>query len=228
MPFLIIGAVLFIALTILPTLWVKAVLARHSAERADFPGTGGEFARHILDGMGLNEVKVEETKTGDHYDPMAKAVRLAPERFNGRSLTAVVVAAHEVGHAMQDATNSEALAARTRIARVSTTIEAIGGIAIMLAPVVAIALHHPAGLILELLGGLAILSISVVLHLVTLPVEFDASFNRAMPVLTHGRYIPDADLAAARRILWAAAFTYVAGALISLINVMRWLRVLRF
>lgn len=228
MPVILVGAVVFIALAILPTLWVKAVLARYSAERPDFPGTGGEFARHILDGMGLGNVKVEETRDGDHYDPSAKAVRLAPERFSGRSLTAVVVAAHEVGHAMQDATNSAALARRTQIARLSMIIDAIGGVAIMLAPVVAIAVHHPVGLLLELIGGLAILSISVALHLVTLPVEFDASFNRAMTVLVKGRYIPEADIAAARRILWAAAFTYVAGALVSLINIMRWLRVLRF
>jgi uncharacterized protein len=228
MPVIIVGAVVFIALAILPTLWVKAVLARYSAERPDFPGTGGEFARHILDGMGLANVKVEETQAGDHYDPAAKAVRLAPERFSGRSLTAVVVAAHEVGHAMQDATNSAALARRTQIARLSMIIDVIGGVAIMLAPVVAIAVHHPVGLLLELIGGLAILSISVALHLVTLPVEFDASFNRAMSVLLQGRYIPEADLPAARRILWAAAFTYVAGALVSLINIMRWLRILRF
>jgi Zn-dependent membrane protease YugP len=228
MAIVIIGAVLFLALAILPTLWVKAVLAHYSGDRPDFPGTGGEFARHVLDGMGLGHVKVEETKDGDHYDPSAKTVRLAPQRFNGRSLTAVVVAAHEVGHAMQHATGWSALERRTQIAKLSLTIEAIGAIAIMMAPIVAVVLHHPVGLLLELLGGLAILGISVALHVVTLPVEFDASFNRAMTVLTQGRYIPTADLAAARHILWAAAFTYVAGALVSLINVMRWMRVLRF
>jgi len=71
------------------------------AERADFPGTGGEFARHILDEMKLGHVKVEETKLGDHYDPDDKAVRLLPQHFNGRSLSAVVIAArrHEEARA---------------------------------------------------------------------------------------------------------------------------------
>jgi Zn-dependent membrane protease YugP len=101
----IVGLLLFLALAILPSLWVQAVLARHGRERADFPGTGGEFARHLLDEMNLGDVKVEETSLGDHYDPETKTVRLLPRHFGGRSLTAVVIAAHEVGHAMQDATN---------------------------------------------------------------------------------------------------------------------------
>lgn len=79
----------------------------------------------------------------------------------------------------------------------------------------------------ELALGLVILGMGVVLQLTTLPVEFDASFNRALPVLEAGRYIPERDLPAARSILRAAAFTYVAAALMSLINIARWLRVLR-
>src|SRR5689334_18394545 len=88
-------------LAVLPQMWVRKTIARHSQERPDFPGTGGEFARHILDEMKLTHVRVEETKLGDHYDPESKSVRLLPEHFNGRSLAAVVIAAHEAGHAMQ-------------------------------------------------------------------------------------------------------------------------------
>ena len=95
-------AVIF-ALAVLPQMWVRRVIAAHDAERADFPGTGGEFARHILDEMKLGHVKVEETDAGDHYDPEAKAIRLLPKHFGGKSLAAVVIAAHETGHAMQDA-----------------------------------------------------------------------------------------------------------------------------
>src|SRR5438067_604545 len=91
------------ALAVLPQMWVRRVIAAHDAERADFPGTGGEFARHILDEMKLGHVKVEETDAGDHYDPEAKAIRLLPKHFGGKSLAAVVIAAHETGHAMQDA-----------------------------------------------------------------------------------------------------------------------------
>lgn len=214
-------------LIVVPSLWVRTVLARHGTDRPDFPGTGGEFARHVLDGMGLASVKVEETAIGDHYDPALKAVRLTPDKYHGRSLTAVVVAAHEVGHAMQDATNSVLLKNRTKLARTAAMVERIGTIVIIAAPLAAILIRHPVGILLEVAAGLCILSLSVVLHLFTLPVEFDASFNRALPVLRHGRYIPDDDLPAARSILRAAAFTYVAGALMSLINIARWLRILR-
>lgn len=224
---IIVGLLLILTLAVLPTLWVKAVLARYGAERADFPGTGGEFARHLLEEMKLSSVKVEETAIGDHYDPQMKAVRLTPDHYHGRSLTAVVIAAHEVGHAMQDATNSGLLRSRTRLAKLAVWVERLGGFVMLAAPLAAILLRHPAGILVELAAGFVILSLSVVLHLATLPVEFDASFNRALPVLRAGRYIPDDDLPAARSILRAAAFTYVAAAAMSMINVARWLRILR-
>ena len=91
-------------LAFLPQMWIRGVIARHSSERPDLAGTGGEFARHVLDGMGLHHVVVEETQHGDHYDPDAKAVRLLPQHFGKRSLAAVVIAAHhDVGRQAADA-----------------------------------------------------------------------------------------------------------------------------
>jgi len=79
------------------------------------------------------------------------------------------------------------------------------------------------------LGGIAVIAIiTVLMHLVTLPVEYDASFNRALPILASGRYIPDRDFEAANTILKAAALTYVAAAAMSVLNIFRWLRFLRF
>ncbi len=224
---IILGLLFIIALAVLPSLWVRAVIARHSVNRPDFPGTGGELARHLLDGMGLPQVKVEETALGDHYDPELKAVRLMPNRFHGRSLSAAVIAAHEVGHAMQDATDSRLLKTRTRLAKSAVIIERVGGLVMLVAPLMVILVRHPGVMLLQLGLGVLILGMGVVLQLTTLPVEFDASFNRALPVLEAGRYIPERDLPAARSILRAAAFTYVAAALMSLINIARWLRVLR-
>jgi Zn-dependent membrane protease YugP len=200
------------------------VLHRHSKPRSNLPRTGGEFARYLLDGMKLNYVKVEETDLGDHYHPLAKAVRLKAEHFYGRTLTAVVIAAHEVGHAMQDATGYAPLQTRTRLAATASYIEKVGGIVLIAAPIFAIILRNPIGIVLGIAAGVIISASAVIMHAVTLPVEFDASFRRALPLLDEGRLIPREDLGAAKHILTAAAYTYVAAALISLINVTRWLR----
>jgi hypothetical protein len=215
------------ALAFLPQMWVRGVLTRHGQERTDMPGTGGDLARHLLDEMGLKDVTVEETKLGDHYDPEAKAVRLMPKHFGGRSLSAVVVAAHEVGHAMQDATGYAPLQARTRLAKQAHRIEQFGAIIMLAAPIMMLLAKSPHIMIMQLFVGVVILSSTILMHALTLPVEFDASFRRALPVLKAGRYVSQADMGAARQILRAAAFTYVAAAAISLLDVMRWLRVLR-
>lgn len=223
----IIVLIVIAALSVLPSLWVRAVIARHAADRPDLPGTGGELARHLLDGMKLESVTVEKTPLGDHYDPIAKAVRLSPAVFSGRSVSAVAIAAHEVGHAMQDATGYAPLKSRTVLAKNALWIERIGVLVMMLAPLGAALTKSPAGLYLQAGAGVLILSLSVVIHLMTLPVEYDASFNRALPVLRAGQYLADDDIPAARRILRAAAFTYVAAALMSLVNIARWFRILR-
>ena len=216
-----------LALAFLPQMWVTGVIKRHSAERPDFPGTGGEFARHLLDEMGLRHVKVETTDAGDHYDPDDKAVRLLPDHFSKRSLSAVVIAAHEVGHAMQDATGYRPLMARTRLAKQAQNVQRIGAIVMLTAPVVMAIVKAPALVFVQIGAGLLILSSTILMHLTTLPVEYDASFRRALPVLEAGRYVSPDDMTAARRILKAAALTYVAAAGMSLLDVMRWIRVLR-
>jgi uncharacterized protein len=218
---------LVLGLAVLPQMWVRRVIARHSADRPDLPGTGGEFARHLLEEMRLGDVKVEETPLGDHYDPEAKAIRLMPQHFSGRSLTALVIAAHETGHAMQDATGYAPLKARTELAKRAVWMERIGAVVMLAAPIMMVLARGPHVLLIEVAAGLMILGMSLAMHAYTLPVEFDASFRRALPVLKAGKYISDRDMPAARQILRAAAFTYVAAAAMSLLNVARWLRVLR-
>ena len=218
---------LFLCLALLPQMWITRVIERHSGERSEYPGTGGEFARHLLDEMKLSHVKVEETKLGDHYDPEAKVVRLTAERFNGKSLAAVVIAAHEVGHAMQDATDYAPLRARTRLAKRAAAIEKFGAIVMLAAPIIMVLAKSPIILVFEILAGIMILGMTIFMHAVTLPVEFDASFRRAMPVLKAGNYVNERDIGSARELLRAAAFTYVAAAAMSLFDVMRWLRILR-
>src|SRR5262249_15386148 len=89
-PMLILFTALVLLLAVAPQMGVWGVMRRHAKERADLPGGGGEFARHVLDAMKLGHVRVEETAHGDHYAPAGKAVRLTPQNMRGRSLTAVV------------------------------------------------------------------------------------------------------------------------------------------
>ena len=96
-------AMAVLAVVLLPQLWVRFTLDKHAAERPDLPGTGGELARHLLNRFDLPNVKVEMTDKGDHYDPKDKAVRLLKAHHDGKSLSAVAVATHEVAHALQDA-----------------------------------------------------------------------------------------------------------------------------
>lgn len=217
-----------LGLAFLPQVWVRNVIDRHARERSDFPSTGAEFARHLLDRLSLSHVKVEETAQGDHYDPETKAVRLTRRHHAGRSLSAVVIAAHEVGHAIQDATAYAPLQRRVRLAKQAQRFEKVGAVVMLASPLVMLLAKSPFLLVLEIMAGLMILSFAILIHAVTLPVEFDASFRRALPVLEAGEFLKREDMPAARQILRAAALTYVAAAALSLLDVMRWIRVLRF
>ncbi|MGH6815177.1 MAG: zinc metallopeptidase, partial [Hyphomicrobiaceae bacterium] len=152
-----------LALAVLPNLWIRRVIRQHSAERSDIPGTGGEFARHLLDRLNLQHVKVEETAQGDHYDPEIKAVRLLPAHMNGRSLAAVVIAAHEVGHAMQDATDYAPLRARTRLVKKAQQFETVGAIVMLAAPIVMVLSKSPIVLMLQIFAGVLILGMTILI-----------------------------------------------------------------
>ena len=210
-----------------PQFWVRSVMARYAKDRPDLPGTGGELAEHLVDSLKLDGVKVERTDGGDHYDPQEKAVRLSAPVYDGRSLTAVAVATHEVGHAVQDAWDYTPLQARTRLVKWLAPLEKLGYAIMLLAPVVGLGTRAPGAFLANIAVGLLVLGSRAVIHAFTLPVEFDASFNRALPILDQGGYLAPEDMPAARRILTAAALTYVAAALMDMLNIARWFRVLR-
>lgn len=225
--FVLLAAVLVAAVIFGPQWWVKHVLKRYQQPADRYPGTGGELARHLLDHLGLESVKVEATDNGDHYDPEARVVRLSPPHYQGRSLVAVTVAAHEVGHAIQHADGYKPLQWRTQLVKSMQGLQRFGVILIAMMPIIMVALRLPrAGLVL-LAVGVASLASGIVVHVLTLPTELDASFRRAMPLLTKGGYLKPADVPHARRILTAAALTYVASSLMGLLNFWYWLRVLR-
>lgn len=211
-----------------PNYWVGKVLQKYKSPNDLFPGTGGELAEHLLKQLKIEKVSVEQAQPGqDHYDPVERAVRLSPDNFNGKSLTAITVAAHEVGHAMQHASGYPLFRLRHVLARIAYFTEKIGSAAIMAMPILAIATRSPGlGGVLFVLG-LSGIAFGTLVHLVTLPVEWNASFRRALPLLTAGKYISETHYPHAHRILKAAAFTYVAGSLASLLNLYRWIAILR-
>lgn len=201
---------------------------RHDAPLAELPGTGGELARHLLTRLQLTDFSVQALETaGDHYDPENKTVCLSPGVHEGKSLTAVVVAAHEVGHALQHFTGYKPLYLRWNLAKYIAFVEKAASVLLVSFPFVALLSKSPLAGGLMLVLGLAILLLPVVFHLVTLPVEWDASFNRALPLLLEGEYLPKTAEPVIRRILTAAALTYVSASLFSLLNFYRWIAFLR-
>ena len=220
-------ALIFAAVVFGPGLWVRRVIQRYSEPADRYPGTGAELVRHLARELGLPQLRVEQTDAGDHYDPQDKVVRLSPDHYNGRSLAAITIAAHEVGHALQDHEGYGPLRWRTQLVRRARNAERLGAGLLIAAPFLGMLSRAPSVGVLMFVGGLLSLGTSTLVHLVTLPTELDASFGRALPILVNGRILKPVDRPHARRLLTAAAFTYVAASLMSLLNIARWFALLR-
>jgi Zn-dependent membrane protease YugP len=224
----IIVFLLLIALVVFgPSLWVQRVLERYSVPADRYAGTGAQLARHLLNKHGLESVAVERTAEGDHYDPQDKAVRLTDDKFDGKSLTAITVAAHEVGHALQDRDGYAPLRIRSQLVKASRGIEKLGAGVLLVAPFLGALTRSPQVSLIMFGAGMATLGTSTLIHFATLPTEFDASFGRALPILDEYRILKPVDRRHARRLLKAAALTYVAASLMSLLNIARWWAILR-
>lgn len=204
-----------------PTFWVKWVMRTYSDPIDGMPGTGGELAAHLLKRLGI-DATVEATEHGDHYDPTDRTVRLSADNFNGKSLTAVAVATHEVGHAIQHHQGDSRLNLRTSLVPIADKLARISTGVIWAAPIVGILTRHPVPFSVLVFVGMAGLVARMLVHLVTLPTEFDASFGKALPLLVEGRYVAPGEDQVVRRILRAAALTYVAAALADVLNLVRW------
>ena len=223
--------VLLIALVVLsvaPQWWVRRTMARHRENRPDLPGTGGELAVHLLREYELEGVRVEGGAPAPHYDPESRTIRLDADTWNGRSLTAVAVAAHEFGHALQHANGEAGLRLRQFVVKLAAGAQVLVPILLIAAPLSGIVLRSPAAALAPLILGALVMGLRVLAHLVTLPVEYDASFGKALPILRDGGYLHGEDLDAARGVLKAAALTYVAQAAMGLLDIGRWLRGIRF
>jgi len=222
-----IGIILVLAVIFGPQYWVSHILKKYSVQQDHFPGTGGELAEHLIERYKLNDVKVEKTESGDHYDPIDKTVRLTSDKFDGKSLTAITVAAHEVGHAIQHHHNYPPFSLRQKIVSIAIGAEKIGALAMIAIPFMALISRSPRLGLIMFVVAIGSMLIGTLVHFITLPVEWDASFKRALPILKKGKYISDREMEHAHKILTAAALTYVSGSLASLLNLGRWIAILR-
>jgi Zn-dependent membrane protease YugP len=210
-----------------PSIWVQRTMKKYNDPEDRYVITGSDFARKLLGALDLKDINVEATEIGDHYDPISKTVRLTEDKMNSGSLTSIVVAAHEVGHAHQDATKYFPLSMRTKLVKIMAPAQRVGAFILMAAPFVTLITRIPQSGLIMFLGGFLTLGMSSIIHLVTLPTEWDASFSRAMPMLESSNFLKEGDSDRAREILRAAAFTYLAGSLMSLLNIARWWTILR-
>lgn len=212
------GFLVYFAIIILIPLWaqmkVKGAYRKYSQVPASSGMTGAQVARIILDNNGLYHVRVEETHgvLSDHYDPRSKTVRLSTGNYHGVSVAGAAVAAHEVGHAIQDAQDYAFLRFRHALVPVANLGSNLSWILIMIG-----IFAHLTGF---LLLGIVCMAAAVLFQVVTLPVEFNAS-SRAMDEIVSAGVIRNDEERETRKVLNAAALTYVAAALVAVLELVR-------
>lgn len=176
--------------------------------------TGSEIARNILDSAGLFDVRLERVNTnlGDHYDPTARVVRLSPEVYDGATIAAAGIAAHECGHAIQHQTSYKPLVLRTKIAPVVNIGSQLSIILFM------IGIFFSSPMLAKI--GIIFFGAAVIYQIVTLPVEFNAS-TRALSILKNRGFLYADEVKGAQKVLDAAAMTYVAATLMAISQLIR-------
>jgi Zn-dependent membrane protease YugP len=205
-----------LALSLWASFKVKSTFKHYSQVRAESNLSGAEAARELLRLRGVHDVRVEPVEgfLSDHYDPGAKVLRLSPDVYNGRSLAALGVAAHEAGHALQHATGYGPLKFRSWVVKPAMFGSNIGmyvmmgGMLLSFTPLVWV--------------GVAMFSAFVIFTLVTLPVEFNAS-SRAVAALQSSGMISAREAEPTKKVLDAAALTYVAAAVASVLQLLYFL-----
>jgi len=209
-------------LVFLPQMWVKSTYEKYVQVPTAQGLTGGQVAQRILSEQGLSHVTVEAIPgvLSDHYDPSARAVRLSEENYYGRSVAGVAVAAHEVGHAIQHAVGYYPVVVRSSLVPAVNIGSQLGPILFYVALGMGFTGAGMPEWSLPLAWlGVILFGFSVLFHLVTLPVELNAS-ARALALIERGGILSTQEIPAGRKVLTAAALTYVAAALYSLIQLL--------
>ena len=208
--------VLFFLISFIPVFWVNYVFKKNDTILPNMPFNAYEFGEDIIKELKLKNVSIEKTLIGDHYDLVERKVKVHEDRFKRKSLTSISIICHEIGHAIQHAQNYSPLITRTQLVKNTQWINKIS----MAMIYIGFPLIFTTGfLALIKLCALIILLctlIGVIIHLITLQVELDASFNRAFPIIQ--KKIPEVYHNSCRSVLRAAAFTYIVGVFKNLIS----------
>jgi hypothetical protein len=205
--------------------FVKSAYRKNSAKLLPMGLTGAEVARRVLDSEGLARVAIELTSgtLSDHYDPRTDVLRLSGDVFHGTHVAAAGVAAHEAGHAVQHARGFAPARARMALVPVASLGSQAGPILVMLGLILGIGGQFSA-LLINL--GVILFAAAVLFQFITLPVEFDASRRALAALTTTGSIVPGQE-SGARQVLTAAALTYVAAALVSVLYLLQFLGLAR-
>ena len=200
-----------------PGLWVNYTLNKHDDALPNMPFTAKEFGLNLLKEQNLDEVNIEDTRIGDHYDTSSKTVRVKPERLDKKSITSITVMCHEIGHAIQHKENYPPLIRRQKIISKTEWLNKLSSLLLYAGVPTILATGALPFIRICVIIIFASIIINMISHLITLDVELDASFKRAMPILENK--IPQEYHASCKSILRVCAFTYVIGSLTTILNV---------
>jgi len=199
----------------LPSIWVNYVLRKNNEILSDMPFTGNQLGQKLLEENKLENVSIEPIKQIDHYNPLEKKVHISEDKLNKKSITSIAVVAHEIGHAIQDKENYKPLILRQNLIEKTIIFQRIGSFLLVIGlPSIFAFTKSPLITFIAAMIIMGCLSTNVLIHLITLPVEFDASFKRALPILK--KYVPKENMKQCRSVLRAAAFTYLAQSIVSI------------
>ena len=199
----------------LPSLWVNYILKKYNKILPNMPFTGKELGKMILEEQNLTNVSINPIKQLDHYNPIDKKIHISDDKLNKKSITSIAVVTHEIGHAIQDKENYKPLKLRQSLIEKTMIFQRIGSFLLIIGlPSIFAFTKSPFITLIAAIIIMGCLSTNVLIHLITLPVEYDASFKRALPILK--KYVPKENMFQCRSVLRAAALTYLAQSIVSI------------
>ena len=198
----------------IPNFWVNYILKKYNKILPDMPFTGKELGEIILKEEKIENVLIKSIKQMDHYNPIEKKIHIGEDKIYKKSITSIAVVAHEIGHAIQDKKNYKLLKLRQTLVEKTLIFQRLGSFLLVIGlPSIFAFTKSPFITFIAAIIIMGCLSTNVLIHFITLPVEFDAS-KRALQILQ--KYVPKTNMRQCKSVLRAAAFTYLAQSIVSI------------